>query len=150
MGNNSWLCQPTPAVQPDLYQEVKCAQASMRIKSCMEDRGTLRGHRCVLLDLSVTKAYIIRSSPRHTRQCTCPSSALELGCLLVTVRQLYCRAPRQRQGPSVCTGSCLSSGRQLSTAAEKSHSSCLHGNSMSSKPKSSATSSQSLSPTRTA
>lgn len=48
MDNNSWLCQPTPAVQPDLYQDVKYAQASMHIKSCMEDSGTLRGHRCSL------------------------------------------------------------------------------------------------------
>lgn len=48
MGENSWLCQPAPAVQPDLYWDVKCAQASMCIKSSMEDRETWKHPRCVL------------------------------------------------------------------------------------------------------
>lgn len=99
--------------------------------------------------LSVTKTYIIRSSPRHTGQCTCPCPVLGLGCLLVTIRGLYCRAPLQHQGPGVCTELSVSKGTQLSTAAEKTHSSCLHSDNKSSKPKSSATSSQLLCPSRT-
>lgn len=96
------------------------------------------------LDLSVTKTCIIRSSPRHTRQCSCPLPVLGLGCLLVAVRQLCCRAPWQLQGPGVCTDLSLSRGTQLSTAAEKTHSSCLHGDNKSSKPKFVATSFQLL------
>lgn len=99
------------------------------------------------LDVSVTNTYIIGSSRGHTRQCTCPSPALGLSCLQVTIRQLFCRAPWQQQGPGVCTDLALSRGTQFSVAAEKTHSSCLHGDNKSSKPKSSATSSQC--PTRT-
>lgn len=84
-----------------------------------------------------------------SRQCTCPSPVLGLGYLLVTIRQLYCRAPWQHQGPGVCTDLSLSRDAQLSTAAGKTHSSCLHGDNKSSKPKSSATSSQLLCPNRT-
>lgn len=42
MCDNSWLCQPTPAVQPDLYWDVKCAQALMCIKNSMGDKGAFK------------------------------------------------------------------------------------------------------------
>lgn len=143
--DNSWLCQPTPAVQPHLYWDIKCAQALMCTKSSMGDKGGFKRSPVCFVWISVTTTYIIRSSRRHTRQCAC----LCLGCLLVTIRELYCRAPWQHQGSGGCTGLSLSRGIQLSTAAEKTHSSWIHSDNKSSKLKSSATSSQLLCPSRT-
>lgn len=45
MGGNSWLCQPTPAVQPDLYWDIKCVQALMCLKSSVGDKGAFKRSR---------------------------------------------------------------------------------------------------------
>lgn len=115
----------------------------MCIKSNMGDKGA--SERCGFFWICLSSKLTLSGAVTDTRQC--PSPVLGLGCLLGTIRQWYCRGRWQHQGPGVCTNSCLSRDTELSTAAGKTHSSCLHGD-KSSMPKSSATSYQLLCPSR--
>lgn len=100
-----WSCQPVPAVQPDLYQDVKCAQASIQLKDCTEDKQTLRDHRCILFG-SVSHpnfCYQEQSQIHKTMHVSIPSCKAVL--LAGNYQAVLFRAPRQNH--SLCVQACL-------------------------------------------
>lgn len=74
MCDNSRLCQPTPAVQPDLYWDVKCAQALMCIKSSMGDKGAFkRSQMCFVCICHQNLHYQEQFQPHKTMCMSMPS-----------------------------------------------------------------------------